>query len=228
MAYNRKTSRVTGYFSNESIGLYLPFQFNPQEITRERVTNYEDLSIPGLDELNTTWVSGGGHTISFDLAFDARGVGAGVINSGTGLTNVTLDGLPYVPTVGCLPHLAILESFLVPIDVGRSARGRAYNMLGSLRGDLEKLASRNSIKYTSPPRCTFHYGARVYETVMKTAPILEKIHNSLGVPVRFSTTVTLLVISESNFNLVEELNRVSRSVSFSSGNIGMGSLNVLG
>lgn len=64
--------KTVGHFVNWEYGLYLPFQFNPTEITRNKQTNYAIEAIPGLDQQVITWVSGGPFTLDFEISFDGR------------------------------------------------------------------------------------------------------------------------------------------------------------
>lgn len=70
LGYNEP--RTKGYFMNQQYGLYLPFQFNPEGMSNEKVTNYAPTSIPGLDAQSMPWTYGGAYTLGFKLSFDHR------------------------------------------------------------------------------------------------------------------------------------------------------------
>jgi hypothetical protein len=64
--------RTKGYFQNTQFGLFLPFQFNPTEMTNTKVTNYSHTSIPGLDYQSLIWTYGGEYVLGLKLSFDHR------------------------------------------------------------------------------------------------------------------------------------------------------------
>lgn len=70
LGYNEP--RTKGYFQNTELGLFLPFQFNPTEINNNKVPNYSQISIPGLDFQSIIWTSGGPYTLAFKVSFDHR------------------------------------------------------------------------------------------------------------------------------------------------------------
>jgi len=74
--YNSPGSFTRGYLSNIDLGIFLPFQFNPEKISITKNTNYTPFLVSGFDQVNQLWTSGGDFEISFEIAFDARPVSA--------------------------------------------------------------------------------------------------------------------------------------------------------
>jgi hypothetical protein len=179
--------------------LVLSFEFNPQQITRNRSLTITLGSTPatrgGFDFFLPTETP----RVSQGVALEPESFDVEILLDATDRMN---DGEPIARSLGIEPELATLRSMVEPKTQGPGG----VQMLASLGMGGNRAFQRNE----SASVLLFVWGTHVLPVFLKTVDVTESAHLPSLIPYRATVKLTLQVIEGNNpFHLMEKVRQTA-------------------
>jgi hypothetical protein len=188
----------------------LIFQFNPEEVSDQKETVWEERGTTGFDHTEDIWIRGGGRKINFRLFLDATASsntmhfnrtgtsGGGTRNPDGSINNPAYNLLEH--SIGVMDQVEMLQSFERPLP--RDPNRARFSRGGFIPDEVE---GRN--QFSSPPRLIWVYGNFYLECILSGLYLTYQAFNHLLVPVRAEAQVTLKItegmVLKTNVNILD-------------------------
>lgn len=161
----------------------LTFSLNPEEISRDRDVVYSEINAPGKVGSRLYWVRTNAETISFDLLLAAK----------RSRGSVAPPALPNtVNSLQELPDLHMIESFANP---------HAQDFLS------------DQDKFVPPPEIILILGPRIWNCVLESYKVKEKIYTPDFLPILVEVSISLKV----SFGSIAEITEYISNIYYTSG-----------